>query len=104
MAAGVTGSLKRFSTNNSTKARSVSFQLGTIILPYWNDAATALTSFSYSDPSFQHGLNMYPGEEWCNPIIPHAKWHVQAGIALVDFVFLADEINRIIVEHAPDKR
>jgi len=44
-----------------------------------------------------------PGEEWCNPLIPHAKWHVETGIALVDFVFLSDEINRIITEHALPK-
>ena len=78
-------------------------QLGALLLPFWNSAVTGLTTFSYSDPSFQPGANMYPGEEWCNPVIPHAKWHVETGIALVDYVFLADEINRIIVEHPPPK-
>jgi hypothetical protein len=78
-------------------------QIGTVLLPFVNDIATSLTSYHYSDPSFQHGVNMYPGEEWCNPVIPHAKWHLQTGIALVDFVFLADEVNRILVEHAPPK-
>ena len=76
------------------------FQIGTMLLPHWNDFATSFTTFTYSSPSFQHGVNFYPGEEWCNPVIPHAKWHVETSIALTDFVFLSDEINRIITMHA----
>lgn len=44
----------------------------------------------------QAGINMYPGEAWCNPVIPHAKWHVETSIALTDFVFLSDELYRIL--------
>jgi hypothetical protein len=48
-------------------------------------------------------ITLIPGEGWCNPLIPHAKWHLETGIALADFVFLSDEINRIITEHALPK-
>ena len=68
-----------------------------MLLPVLNAAASDLTTFKYSSPTFQKGLNKYPGENWCNPLIPHAKWHLESSIALVDFVFLADEIHRIIV-------
>ena len=44
----------------------------------------------------QAGINMYPGETWCNPVIPHAKWHVETSIALTDFVHLSDEMFRIL--------
>ena len=43
----------------------------------------------------QLGINMYPGEKWCNPVIPHAKWHLQTSIALTDLTFLTDEMYRI---------
>ena len=38
---------------------------------------------------------MYPGEGWCNPVIPHAKWHLETSIALTDFTFLTEELYKI---------
>ena len=52
--------------------------------------------YDRSDAVMQAGVNMYPGETWCNPVIPHAKWHVETSIALTDFVFLSDELYRIL--------
>ena len=50
----------------------------------------------------QLGNNMYPGEEWCNPIIPHAKWHLETSIALTDFTFLTEELYRIFKTYKID--
>lgn len=44
--------------------------------------------------SQQNGTGVYPGEEWCNPYSPHAKWHVEAANGLMDLVYLADDLNR----------
>jgi hypothetical protein len=38
-----------------------SFQIGAKFLPFFNAFATSLTTFSYSDPTFQDGTNVYPG-------------------------------------------
>ena len=50
--------------------------------------------FPHYDPDLQEGINVYPGEEWCDPTaLPHAKWHLQTGIALADFMHLADLLH-----------
>jgi len=70
--------------------------IGTLVLPLVNNLANQLNNFTYSDSNMQAGINMYPGETWCNPVIPHAKWHVETSIALTDFVHLSDEMFRIL--------
>lgn len=75
-------------------------QIGTIVLPLVNNLANALNNFTYTDAvDMQAGHNMYPGESWCNPVIPHAKWHVETAIALTDFVFHSDEMFRILGQY-----
>ena len=76
--------------------------LGDKALPLVNDAANELLRYKYFNPDFQHGKGLYPGEEWCNPKIPHAKWHVEVAIALNDLTFLADEFSAIFQEYAED--
>ena len=70
-------------------------EVGAAFLPVINQAMNSYNSWNYSDAEMQLGINMYPGEGWCNPLIPHAKWHLQTGIALTDFTFLSDELYRI---------
>ena len=74
--------------------------IGTLLLPVVNAAANELNSWSYVDRLMQSGLHMYPGEDWCNPVIPHAKWHVETSIALTDFSFLSDELYQIFTKYA----
>merc|ERR1711935_233161 len=75
-------------------------QIGTVVLPLVNNLANALNNFTYSNAvDMQAGINMYPGELWCNPVIPHPKWHVQTSIALLDFTFHADEMFRILGQY-----
>ena len=53
----------------------------------------------YFNPDLQFGIGIYPGELWCNPgLYPHAKWHLQTGIALVDLTNLMDEVLKIIIQ------
>ena len=44
---------------------------------------------------FQDGYMIYPGDEWCNPLYPHTKWHLQSGIGLLDLVYLMDNVNEL---------
>ena len=55
-----------------------------------------LADYEHWSTDFQLARNVYPGEESCNAVIPHAKWHVEAGIGLVDMLILADETFQII--------
>ena len=70
-------------------------------MPIVNDLATALTSFKYSNASFLTGINMYPGQDWCKLKSPHALWHHQTAIALVDLVLLADQMDIIFIKYRP---
>ncbi|KAF2367512.1 hypothetical protein FHG87_001742, partial [Trinorchestia longiramus] len=66
--------------------------IGWELLPRVNSVANQFASFQYFDPHFQNGTNIYPGSSWCNPVIPHAKWHLESAIGLLDMTYLADEI------------
>ncbi len=70
---------------------------GAALLPVVNTLLNTLLpeeDFPHLNPALQLGRGVYPGEEWCNPApLPHAKWHLQTGIALVDFARLADMLH-----------
>ncbi|TRY80394.1 hypothetical protein TCAL_04714 [Tigriopus californicus] len=73
--------------------------LGATYIPVVNDLANSLLEFVHNNPDFQHGKRVYPGDEWCNPLIPHAKWHLQCGVGLTDLIFLADDLYRIFGQY-----
>ena len=70
-------------------------EMGWEFLPRLNSKINELNSFEYHDLNYQDGINVYPGEGWCNPLIPHSKWHLEAGIGLLDLTYVGDEIYRI---------
>ncbi len=72
-------------------------EIGAALLPIVNTQLNKLTDIEYYDPAFQLGRNIYPGEDWCNPLIPHAKWHLQTGVGLFDLVVLTDEMYKLLV-------
>lgn len=75
-------------------------EIGALLLPVLNNFVSQdIETIKYSDPTFGNGKNFYPGEERCNAWDPHAKWHLQTGIALTDFVLLADEMHRLFITH-----
>ena len=43
----------------------------------------------------QRGIKVYPGDGGCNRRLPHAKWHVQSGLGLLDLVYLCDNIYEL---------
>lgn len=45
---------------------------------------------------FQDGKELYPGDTWCQLQQAHSKWHAQAAVGLLDLVYLADEIDRLL--------
>ncbi|KAF2365485.1 hypothetical protein FHG87_003769, partial [Trinorchestia longiramus] len=69
--------------------------LGWEYLPIVNAWANSLNKFEYFEPDFQNGTNIYPGDVWCNPAWPHAKWHLESALGLLDLFYLGDEMNRL---------
>jgi len=62
---------------------------GAAALPYINEFANMETSWALHVGDVQAGEG-YPGWQHCNPLIPHAKWHVQTAAALGDVARLMD--------------
>ena len=70
--------------------------IGGLLLPGITTKANSLLSYEYFDKDFQMSRNVYPGEQWCNPRYPHAKWHVLSALTLVDLVNYSDEIHQVL--------
>lgn len=83
-------------TDNDFFLRPDVNEIGAALLPIVNVLATQLTTFEYSTNTFQTGVDFYPGQDGCSSWDPHSKWHLETGIALVDFVFLSDELYRLL--------
>lgn len=66
------------------------------LLPEVNHFANVLNKFEYFEADFQNGTNTYPGGDWCNPVLPHAKWHLESGIGLLDLTYVGDEMYRLL--------
>ena len=83
-------------TTDDIFLQPIANEIGMFVLPLINGIGNRFNNFTYSDNLMQSGINMYPGEEWCNLVTPHAKWHLQTSIALTDFTFLSDELARLL--------
>ena len=74
-------------------------KLGMKFLPVLNNFLDEGNSFEYFDLDFQNGVNVYPGDEWCDPVGPHAKWHLESALGLMDLTYLGDEMYRILSDN-----
>ena len=71
--------------------------MGSALIPLFNIIANKLTGYDRSnDPSFQSSFQVYPGSAECNSRNAHSKWHELSANALVDVVFVADDVFRIV--------
>ena len=66
--------------------------IGSKIIPALNFKLNILNSFDHSFRNLQLGRHLYPGEKKCNIRYPHAKWHVQSAVSIVDTVKLAADL------------
>ena len=94
------GSLAELIRNPNNDPENKFNEYGDLLIPVINQYASAITTFRPVDKQFIKGRKFYPGQDAyylkCNENYPHAKWHVQSGIAMVDLVFVADEIYYLI--------
>jgi hypothetical protein len=65
-------------------------EIGYEYLPIVNTRLNEINTFDYFNLDFQNGTDVYPGDFWCNPVIPHAKWHLESAVGLLDLTYLAD--------------
>lgn len=70
--------------------------IGLALLPKVNRKINGASNFQYFKSHFQRGENIYPGEQWCNPKVAHAKWHVQSSLGVLDLIYLGDEMHRLL--------
>ena len=64
--------------------------------PFQNSICMTIVIHSYrSYLILQRGIKVYPGDGGCNRRLPHAKWHVQSGLGLLDLVYLCDNIYEL---------
>ena len=71
-------------------------EIGWEYLPTLNSIVDSLNSYEYFDLDYQNGSRTYPGEEDCNPVMPHAKWHLESGIGLLDLVYVSHEMFQLL--------
>jgi len=68
--------------------------LGAQFIPVLNQYANNQTSWNLHISDVQQGVG-YPGHAECNPVIPHAKWHLETAAGLSDIARLADSLFRL---------
>lgn len=83
-------------TDNTFFLDPVVNEKGWELLPVLNEMVNAINSFEYSDLNYQKGINVYPGDFWCNPVFAHAKWHLESALGLLDLVYTGDQILGIL--------
>ena len=80
---------------------------GWMFLPILNSMVDGFNSYDYFEEDFQSGIRSYPGDDWCNPVMPHAKWHLESGIGLLDLVYVGHEIYQLLSDpsnYKPESR
>lgn len=71
--------------------------VGYALVPVFTAIGNLLTGYDRSnDIALQTSFKVYPGSFLCNKKIPHCKWHEMSANFLVDVMFGADDINRVV--------
>lgn len=83
-------------TDNPIFLNSTVNEWGWEHLPVFNTLLNQHNTYEYFDLDFQNGTDIYPGDFWCNPDIPHAKWHLESAIGLLDLTYLVDRMYTIL--------
>ncbi len=66
-------------------------------MPYINALGDALSGYEHPI-SVKTSFNVYPGEETCRYLIAHAKWHEQSANALIDLIYLTDDVHNVLTK------
>lgn len=70
--------------------------IGGDLIPLINAFGDLLTG--YVHPEYvSKSIQVYSGNDECKHIVAHAKWHEQSANALVDLIFLTDDMHRLVL-------
>ena len=64
-------------------------------MPRLNTLLDFVTGYEHSS-DVRKSNNIYPGDSMCRYSVAHAKWHEQSANALVDLVYLMDDVRTVI--------
>ena len=70
--------------------------IGATATPLWNHLSDTLSGFIQTDDAIKNGIHVYPGDHHCRHISPHALWHEESAYGLLDMVFLADYVHKVL--------
>jgi len=74
-------------------------RMGAIFMPVVNFVSNKLTGYPrWRDIGMQASLATYPGSRKCDIESAHAKWHEASSNGLVDMVYLADRLLKIMTK------
>eukprot|EP00004_Rigifila_ramosa_P010527 TRINITY_DN223_c0_g1_i6.p1 TRINITY_DN223_c0_g1~~TRINITY_DN223_c0_g1_i6.p1 ORF type:complete len:699 (+),score=160.98 TRINITY_DN223_c0_g1_i6:88-2097(+) len=77
---------------------------GAEVMPDVNALGNSVSGYIHTDPDIQNCISVYPGDGLCRQQQPHSKWHEQSGNALVDLMWLTDDMDRVIAERPLPRR
>lgn len=70
--------------------------IGGDLIPLVNALGDLLTG--YVHPEYvRKSIQVYAGNDDCKHLVAHAKWHEQSANALVDLIFLTDDMHRLVL-------
>ena len=71
-------------------------RLAAFFMPYYNKIADDISKFPESDSGVKRSKNVYPGDDYCRTYQAHSIWHEESASGLIELVFVADAINKVI--------
>lgn len=78
--------------------------IGDFLLPYVNDVADRISGIPQTDEAVKTSKNVYPGDSFCRSYQAHSIWHEESSTGLLELVFLADYINKVLTKHENSPR
>lgn len=78
--------------------------IGDFLLPYVNDVADRISGIPQTDEAVKTSKNVYPGDSFCRGYQAHSIWHEESSTGLLELVFLADYINKVLTKHENSPR
>lgn len=70
--------------------------LGGYMIPLINRLGDILTGYPHPD-DVRAAVGIYPGDGMCRHLVAHAKWHEQSANALVDLIYLTDDVHSLLL-------
>jgi len=72
--------------------------IGGKLLPYVNRLADHISGIPQTDAAVSSSKNVYPGDSTCRSAQAHSIWHEESSSGLLELVFLADFLNKVLTK------